>query len=330
MNTASWIYKTLRRLQARTLGQLLRGGLMRVWPFSYLIHRYHGARLSPDRWTDLNKRNIEILRTHEPTLDPTQQTVLRDLKADGIHATSMDHLLNANGLLKELQEEAETLFQRPEIRNQIEQRISKEGTKWYVVRVFGFHPTLSVPASIASLVLDDRVLDIVNSYLGVCSRIKYLDIWYNLPCDEDDPSVDSERWHRDNEDNQLVKLFLYLSDVDEKSGPLSYMRGTQPGGRHGTIYPNNPPAGSFPPDGALESDLPNDEVYSCVGDAGTLLLYDACGFHRGGRTTNKPRILLVATYASEAALDPLTYTLQNREQYGDLSVPGKFAIRAMN
>jgi hypothetical protein len=330
MNAASLIYKTLRRLQARTLGQLLRGGLVRVWPFSHFIHRHYRARLSPDRWNNLNKRAIEVLRDHEPTLNSTQQTVLDDLKADGIHVTTLDRLLNANGLLKELQNEAEALFQRPEIRDQIEHRISKDGIKWYVVRVFGFQPTLAVPASIASLVLDDRVLDIANSYLGVCSRIKYLDIWCNLPCDEGDPPVDSERWHRDNEDNQLIKLFLYLSDVDENSGPLSYIRGSQPGGRYGSIYPNNPPTGSFPPDGALENDLPTEEMYSCAGDAGTLLLYDACGFHRGGCTTNKPRIMLVATYASDAALDPLTYTLQNREQYEDLSVPGKFAIRALN
>jgi len=330
MNVASLLYKTLRRLQARTLGQLLRGGLVRVWPFSIFVHRHYRARLRPDRWNDLNKRSIEVLRDHEPTLNPTQQTALSDLKADGIHVTTLDRLLNANGLLKELQDEAESLFQRPEVRSQIQQRISKDGIKWYVVRVFGFQPTLAVPPSLASLILDDRVLAIANSYLGVCSRVKYLDLWYNLPCDEADPSVDSERWHRDNEDNQLIKLFLYLSDVDERSGPLSYIRGTQPGGRYGSLYPNNPPTGSFPPDGALERDLPDAEMYSCVGNAGTLLLYDACGFHRGGRTSNKPRIMLVATYASEAALDPLTYTLQNREQIEDLSVPGKYAIRAMN
>ncbi len=330
MNTASWIYKTLRRVQARTAGQLLRGALVRTWPISLAIHRHYRARYRPDRWSQLNKRNIEILGKHAPVLNPAQKTAVNDLESDGIHVTTLNRLLNANGLLKALQDEAEALFRKPDVRDQIEQRISKEGTKWYVVRVFGFQPTLAVPSSLATLLLDDRILGIVNAYLGVCSRIKYLDIWYNLPCDPSDPPIDSERWHRDNEDNQLIKLFLYLSDVDEKSGPLSYIRGTQPGGRHGSVYPNNPPTGSFPPDGALERELPEEEVCSCPGDAGTLLLYDACGFHRGGRTTNKPRILLVATYASEAALDPLFYTLENRDQYNHLSVPGKFAIRAMN
>jgi len=58
-----------------------------------------------------------------------------------------------------------------------------------------------------------------------------------------------------------------------------------------------------------------------------MLLFDACGLHRGGRTKGKPRTLLVATYASDAALDLLKYELAEPQRIADLSRQARYAIQ---
>ena len=326
---AKWIDLNYRRARAKDSQQLLRAIGLRIWPLSQLVHRYHRARMEPDRWAKINKTARDILEKQSWDFDDTQRRALSDLRRDGLHITHLQELLGPDANLRELIDQAHTLVNEPEMQRQIETRCSSDGAKWYVVRAFGLKkPKLPVPRVFANLALHDKILQVVNSYLGVSSRVKYLDLWYNLPATEADPPIDSERWHRDNEDTNLVKMFFYLSDVDDAAGPLHYIRGTQPGGQFGSLFPNNPPAGSYPPDGALEQQVPAEQTHRCVGSAGTLVLYDACGFHFGGRSTTKPRIILVVTYASDAAIDLRHYELKDHDQYETLSEPAKYAIRA--
>ena len=326
---AKWIDVNLRRARAKDSHQLLRAVSLRIWPLSRLVHRYHRSRMQPDRWAAINKTARDIFEKQSWELDKKQNRALSDLRRDGLHVTHLESLLGSDLKLQELIDEAHALVDEPEMRRQIETRCSSDGAKWYVIRAFGLKkPKMQVPRVFAKLALHDKVLQVVNTYLGVSSRVKYLDLWYNLPAGESDPPIDSERWHRDNEDANLVKLFFYLSDVDDAAGPLHYIRGTQPGGKFGSLYPNDPPTGSYPPDGALEEKVPAEQTHRCIGDAGTLVLYDACGFHFGGRATEKPRILLVVTYASDAAIDLRHYELEDHDQYETLSEPAKYAIRA--
>ena len=107
---------------------------------------------------------------------------------------------------------------RPEIQSQIIRRKSKDGAKWYVIRAFGLRPTLAVTKQLAEVFLNERLLHIVNGYLGLCCRLMYLDVWYNLSINGSEPGIDSEYWHRDNHDKNIVKLYVYLDDVDEHRG----------------------------------------------------------------------------------------------------------------
>ena len=45
------------------------------------------------------------------------------------------------------------------------------------------------------------------------------------------PARDSQLWHRDPaNDEHLLKVFVYLTDVDEGAGPFMYAAGTHPEG----------------------------------------------------------------------------------------------------
>ena len=323
-----WLERNYRRVQARTFGQLMRGASLRIWPLSSMVRDHYRVRLAPPAWNAINRRARSALEHSPARLDPVQQSTLEGLRRDGVHRTNVGELLAGAVDMRRVRADAEALLQRPATREQIASRRSREGIKWYVVRAFGYRPRIPIPASFAGLLLDDRVLAVANAYLGVTSRLKYLDVWHNFPVSESDPPIDSELWHRDNEDRNLVKLFIHLSDVDDTAGPLTYIRGSQPGGPHGALFPSDPPSGSYPPKRELEQAIPESSVASCTGDAGTMVWFDACGLHRGGRATAKARTLLVATYASDAALDLLRYRLADPGQYDTLSPAARYAIRA--
>lgn len=328
MSPTRWIERNYRRMQARTVGQLVRGASVRVWPLSGLVHRHYRLRLSAAKWNAINERARRNFESQAPRLDTEQCRALADLRRDGFHVTALPEMVKGAADFDAIRKDADRLMRRPAVREQIGVRRSREGIKWYVVRAFGYKPRLAVPASFAALLLSDDVLGVVNSYLGVACRLKYLDVWHNFPVSESDPPVDSERWHRDNEDRHIVKLFVHLSDVDETAGPLTYLRGSQPGGPLGGLFPTVPPSGSYPPDGAIAACITPDGTVACTGAAGTMVFFDACGLHRGGRATGKARTLLVATYASDAALDPLKYRLADPAQYHGLSRHARYAIRA--
>jgi hypothetical protein len=107
--------------------------------------------------------------------------------------------------------------------------------------------------------------------------------------------VASQRWHRDPEDEHVVKVFVYFSDVDEEAGPFEYVRGSTAGGRYGHLWPwgDGP---RYPPADELEASVAAEDRLAVTGSAGTVILCDTGGFHRGGFARTKPRILSIATF----------------------------------
>ncbi len=81
-----------------------------------------------------------------------------------------------------------------------------------------------------------RLLDIANAYLEMWSKLEYVDVWYSVPQPAAAERISSQRWHRDYNDKHLLKVFLYLVDVDEDMGPFQYVAGSQPGGPYADAW----------------------------------------------------------------------------------------------
>ena len=75
------------------------------------------------------------------------------------------------------------------------------------------------------VVSSHRLLDIANAYLEMWSKLEYVDVWYSVPQPAAAERISSQRWHRDYNDKHLLKVFLYLVDVDEDMGPFQYVAG---------------------------------------------------------------------------------------------------------
>jgi ectoine hydroxylase-related dioxygenase (phytanoyl-CoA dioxygenase family) len=237
-----------------------------------------------------------------------EQKVARELKQNGLSVVHFSDLLPAHQF-SELQELAEALMQKPAIQERIKAieagaRPGAKSGKFYLVRPMGDRPALDVNDKFLKVCLSDPILRVVCSYFGMFARLVDIELWYNVATDGSD--VFSQRWHRDNEDRQIVKIFLYLHDVDHTNGPFCYIPRTHNAGLYKRIFPQTIDRSVYPPDGAVEKKFATIQKRVCVGKAGTLIFADTTGFHRGGHPTAGGRLLFHAYYATNACLPVVT------------------------
>ena len=106
--------------------------------------------------------------------------------------------------------------------------------KEFVVRLQSYGVELGLDDPWFRVVASHRLLDLANAYLEMWSKLEYVDVWYSVPQPAAAERISSQRWHRDYDDKHLLKVFLYLVDVDEQMGPFQFVAGSQPGGQYGT------------------------------------------------------------------------------------------------
>ena len=263
-----------------------------------------------------------------PALDDVQQSILSDVREQGYSVRSFQDVFSDAGLWGEIEEQRDRFVASTEADlaaggEHVRVRPGKE----FVVRLQSYGVELGPADPWFRAVASQRLLDIANAYLEMWSKLEYVDVWYSVPQPATAERISSQRWHRDYNDKHLLKVFLYLVDVDESMGPFQYVAGSHPGGPYSDAWGWEPLGQHYPTEEELESRIPPSAVQTFTGPAGTLLFCNTAGFHRGGFSTTKPRVLATATYSSPASLASLT--VRSYEYTGsldELDAPTRFAL----
>jgi diketogulonate reductase-like aldo/keto reductase len=121
-------------------------------------------------------------------------------------------------------------------------------------------------------------------------------------------------WHSDSEDLITIKVYTFLTDVDAFSGGLEYIAESHPKGRFAV-----PVAElwkySFVKDPTVEhtTQVPDDLLFMHVrpdllrrleGPAGTVVVFDARGLHRGGHVVGGVRQVAVSSHTAPIEAHP--------------------------
>jgi hypothetical protein len=141
------------------------------------------------------------------------------------------------------------------------------------VHVAYFDAELVVPTPhIFEIVNNPVVLGAVARVLGATPTISYMAVWWSLPAG-DGTAQQAENFHRDFDDWRFAKYIVYLTDVDEDSGPHIFIPGSHKQNKLLPIrcYTAEEIAGAF--------GQGNAKLF--VGPAGTSFLENTYGFHRG-------------------------------------------------
>jgi len=231
-------------------------------------------------------------------------TIVDSLREDGIAVADVrdlvgaelwaDALADVGPFVAEQTALLETLAEKPEHKDQvIVRRFEQRGDE---------RPRFSLDSPWLRIATSDAVLGAVNEYRGLATKLYYLDNWFTPPYAGSDERIASQRWHRDPEEEHVVKTFLYLADVDADGGPFEYVKGSAPGNRYGNVFPYGGKVKN-PSDEDLAGEVPDDEPVTMTAPAGTMIFCDTSGFHRGGFARAKPRVMALSTYVSPAGLE---------------------------
>ena len=222
-------------------------------------------------------------------LPAREAAIVEALERDGVCVTSLDALdLGGSGVLEDGQRLAATLAAR-------------------VAAMGGKRPTM-IAATPDDMVghpllyrwgLDATLLRIIEAYLR-------LPVAFDGPLlfhtSADGREAGTRKWHLDREDRRVIKLALYLHDVDENSGPFQILR-------HESRQGGQPFRYTAHDTDALARHLgrgigPGDAT-TCVGPAGTLVFADTARFyHRGKPATGRARSAIFYGYFARRPRHP--------------------------
>ena len=254
--------------------------------------------------------------------------VLSDLEKNGIAITNVSELfpeipleefrrfayatLKNPGIDEEIKAHEAMLEER--VRTGAERAGKRKYVKDFIVEPWGSTGNNMLPdlgSPFIKMSLHNRILGIAASYLRLVPQFRAFSLRLTLVSPPGAQEYFSQRWHRDNEDKNLCKMFMYLTDVgDDDDGPLCYIRESHTGACFGNIFPSRPPSSVYPDLGGIEKIIPVSAIQKCFGKAGTVIFADTSGLHKGGYVLSAPRLMYTATYLTKAAVSPihLAYT----------------------
>jgi hypothetical protein len=197
----------------------------------------------------------------------------------------------------------------------------------YILKMNAENSVLSSDHPLITIGLSAPVLHVVSSYMNLWPKLIYTDAWYSIPMDPG-KRIGSQQWHRDPEDKQMVKVYLYFSDIDAGAGAMEFILGTSNALHgHGIEIGEWKAAGAklYPSTEEVERTFPAAQHFSCSGPIGTLLFCDTTGLHRGGISRSSPRVVATWTFVTPASRYQRRFSVRPVEGW-PLSVEGRFAV----
>src|SRR5712691_9354651 len=152
---------------------------------------------------------------HEPpALDETQQRIVERLREDGYATLPFSELVSDPAVWNELEADAARFVAETEAGLAREDEggdsaLRRRPGKEFVIRKYAYGVKLGLDDPWLRLGTNARLVDVANAYLGMWSKLEYVDVWYTPPIAEGERRS-SQRWHRDFNDRHLLKAFVYL------------------------------------------------------------------------------------------------------------------------
>lgn len=268
-----------------------------------IYHKYHDSYF---KWYYIdNFRSQAMYRLNSHSLSPAARRVADELKQNGICITSVKELFGSNEMLDKISAEVSRI--ENEKSAEITERRRHVGEvadeKSFLFCVLGDAFQLDPDSPFGQFALSPVIRQIANDYYGMFTELRYYDVWRNFKTDA--PAMRSQLWHRDRDDKGIMKIFLYLDDVDEGAGPFTYAPGTH---LHGPIRKDPP---SFfesekrrnprSTDEQMATVVPQDKWIKGLGVKGTVIFADTAGYHKGGLARERDRLLFNMMYVSPAS-----------------------------
>jgi hypothetical protein len=124
-------------------------------------------------------------------------------------------------------------------------------------------------------------------------------------------AIKSRLWHVDLEDRKVLKIIVYLNDVNEDGGPFQYI----PQSLTSTVARSLKYRPRYITDEIMQQALSPSNWKSCTGLAGTVIFASTASiFHRGKIPVADDRFAVFFDYTSRQPIQPFYNTLSLPKQ----------------
>jgi ectoine hydroxylase-related dioxygenase (phytanoyl-CoA dioxygenase family) len=142
-------------------------------------------------------------------------------------------------------------------------------------------------------------------YLGLIPKLTSFKIWRSHQT-ETQERLASQNWHRDYNEYQMVRVFLYFNDVSVANGAGEYIKGTHFKGNFFDVLQDSVDGLSrYSSNEQVVASFSEDKIVRAEGNAGSLFFMDTAGIHRGGyHPLPGERMVSLTTFSTAADLQP--------------------------
>lgn len=278
----------------------------KLWPvLRKPARRIRSLRVVQLKWRHLdNRRGLRELARLPTTPTPGEGDLVAELRANGIARRAATELLDRPETVDEvLALVADIEASRRDEIDALRQQADQVGVhKNYVIDLLALGEPLAPDSPLVRLAADPAVIRVAAGYFGVMPRLRFVNVWRSFRTAS--APRRAQLWHQDPEDRHILKVFVYLDDVDEGAGPLHYATGTN---RKRLLrrYPRETrfehDRGHRSTDTQMDAALPRERWTVATGPKGTIAFVDTAGFHKGGEARDRERLVFTAMYLSPAS-----------------------------
>lgn len=227
-----------------------------------------------------------------PALDERDRIIVDALKREGVYVTSLQEMgLNSTA---NLLQGAHTQLSKMEAVNN--SHVSQKLPQIY---------TVTDSPDFSQWAQEQRLLSIIENYIGLPIAFHGVHLRKDFP---NETQFGTLLWHKDSEDRRIIKIILYLSDVEEQHGPFEYVPLPLTSSfslNYYRIYHKLWKSGYLGiNDEQLKEIIPKKHWKSCLGRAGTVIFVDTKNVLHHGTLRLQERSALFFVYTANPPKRP--------------------------
>ena len=150
--------------------------------------------------------------------------------------------------------------------------------------------TVSRCPYIFDIINDHTILSTAANYFNSPFKLDYASVWWSFKND-DVVKEKTQSFHRDLDSFNLLKFFIYLSDVDENSGANQFIKYSH----LNSNYEKNISRKTIPEHDLKENLKKN--IFTFTGKSGSVIAANTFGLHRGKTPKSNNRLMLVLSFS---------------------------------
>ncbi len=242
----------------------------------------------PELESDLRHRASLLKHARNlPALDSKDRSILSALKQDGVCITSLSDL----GLTASSQLLRAAHHQLATMGNPLHSKADQKLPQIY---------TVTDLSEFSVWGREEKLLNIIENYIGLPVAFHGVHLRKDF---SNENQFGTLLWHKDSEDRRMIKIIVYLSDVEKQHGPFEYvplhLTSTRSLAFYRVYYELWKSGYLGINDDQLKKVIHDSVWKSCPGPAGTVILVDTKNVLHHGTLRTKERAALFFTYTAD-------------------------------